>query len=119
MGIESVEKFVVEKLKELWQAMENLWGQFLEWFDKIFPPETRGEKLHHWLQIALPIAIAGVVLSLLLYCCYKCCCKCGGGRRVKMMKAPGRNCTMARPAFEANPKSYFRNLRAHPGDQLC
>ncbi|KAL3501529.1 hypothetical protein ACH5RR_035978 [Cinchona calisaya] len=112
MGKESVLNLIAEKFKELWMAIENFWGQFLGWFDKVFPPETRADKLHHWLHIALIILIVVVLLSCVYYCC-KCCC-CGKGR-VKMMKAPGRKCMMPRHIFASNPKSYFSNLRAYPG----
>lgn len=117
MGFDETVSFVEEKLQDLWLGMEDFWRQFLNWFDKVFPPETRGEKLHQWLAMALPFLITGVAVFTLLWCCYKCCC--GGGGRVRMMKAPGRNCRMPRHVFEANPKSYFSNLRSNPGDLLC
>ncbi|KAL3631259.1 structural molecule [Castilleja foliolosa] len=37
---------------------------------------------------------------------------------VKLMKAPGRNLMIPRSLFENDPKSYFLNLRASPGDHL-
>ncbi|KAL3501526.1 hypothetical protein ACH5RR_035975 [Cinchona calisaya] len=123
MGIESVLNLIGEKFKELWMAIENFWGQFLGWFDKVFPPETRADKLHQWLHIALIILIVVAAVVVLFSCVYYCCkwCCCGGGRRrgVRMMRAPGRNCWMPRQDFESDPRSYFSNLRAHPGDQLC
>ncbi|CAI9096423.1 OLC1v1032570C1 [Oldenlandia corymbosa var. corymbosa] len=121
MGTEEFVKMVLEKLKEAWVAMENLWGQLLGWMDKVFPPETRSEKIRHWVHLGVPI-LMGLVLVYLFYRCCKCCCgsrpRRGGGYN-KMMKAPGRNCRMPRNVFESNPKAYFRNLRAYPGDELC
>ncbi|KAH6798679.1 hypothetical protein C2S51_035163 [Perilla frutescens var. frutescens] len=121
MGVEEVMKLVVEKLKEALLAVENWGAEALGWFDDVFPPETRGDTVSHWFHVALPWIIAAVVLTVVICLC-RCCCKCccgGGGGRVRMMKAPGRNCRMPRSAFESNPRGYFRNLRAHPGDQLC
>nr|GLL32115.1 hypothetical protein Saspl_010887 [Ipomoea trifida]GMD13521.1 SAM and SH3 domain-containing protein [Ipomoea batatas]GMD21124.1 SAM and SH3 domain-containing protein [Ipomoea batatas] len=120
MGFDDIMNFVVEKLKEFLQTIQNLGGEALQWFDQIFPPETREDTIIHWVQVALPYLIAAVVLTLLICCCRCCCCCCrrGRGGLGRMMKAPGRNCRMPRSAFEANPRSYFRNLRAYPGDQL-
>lgn len=120
MDFKEMMKFVMEKMKEVWIAMGEFWGQLIDWFEKVFPAETRGEKVHHWLAVALPFMIAGAVLITLCCCCYKCCCSsCRGRGRVRTMKAPGRNCRMPRSAFESNPRSYFQNLRAYPGDELC
>uniref|UniRef100_A0A5B6YTR4 Transmembrane protein n=1 Tax=Davidia involucrata TaxID=16924 RepID=A0A5B6YTR4_DAVIN len=111
MGQESVMNFVMEKLKELLLVLENFGGFLLGWLDKVFPPETRGEKVNHWLHVAAPFIISGVVL-LMCICCCRCCCR--GGRAVKMMKAPGRGYRMPRAPFESNPGSYFRSLRGRP-----
>lgn len=119
MGLQEMMNFVVEKLKEALLAVENFGGEAVAWFDKVVPPETRGDKINHWFHVALPFLIAAVVLTVVICfcrCCYKCCCR---GRRVRTMKAPGRNCRMPRGVFESDPKGYFRNLRAHPGDELC
>ncbi|KAL1551160.1 hypothetical protein AAHA92_19038 [Salvia divinorum] len=121
MGLEEAMQFVVEKLKEALLAVENFGGEALAWFDGVFPPGTRADTVSHWFRVALPWIIAAVALTVLFYFC-RCCCRCccgGGGRRVRMMKAPGRNCTMPRNDFESNPRRYFRNLRASPGDHLC
>lgn len=115
-GEENVKDYVVEKFKEVVVMAGNLWGEMVGWIDKVFPPETRGEKLHHWIHVAAPFLIAGLVLVLCICCCRCCCC----GRSVKMMKAPGRNFRMPRHVFEGNPRSYFQNLRSGNSiDQLC
>ncbi|KAK4430109.1 hypothetical protein Salat_1311600 [Sesamum alatum] len=121
MGVEEVMKFVVEKLKEALLILENLGGEALAWLDRVFPPETRGDKIHHWLHVALPYLIATVVLAVVVWFCRCCrgCCLGRRGGRVRMMKAPGREYRMGRDVFESDPKGYFYNLRAHPGDQLC
>ncbi|KAH7839786.1 hypothetical protein Vadar_008894 [Vaccinium darrowii] len=101
MGAEEWFNYVVEKLKE-----------WLKKSDEVFPLETRGEDLKHWLIV--------VVLIACLWCCCRCCCRGGGrGRPVRMMKAPGRDYRMPRHVFEENPRSYFRNLRGKTGiDEL-
>ncbi|PIN11050.1 hypothetical protein CDL12_16359 [Handroanthus impetiginosus] len=104
-----------EKLKEALLAVENGRAKVLAWFDGVFPPETRGEKIRHWFHVAQPYLIAAVVLTLVVYFCRCCCGGPRGGRRVKMMKAPGKNHRMPRRDFENNPKGYFQNLRSHPG----
>ena len=109
MGAESVMKFVVEKLKELLVLLENFGGYLVDEVDKVFPPDSRGEKLRHWIQVGAPFLILGLVLVVFYYCCCGCC---RGRRGVKMMKAPGRDYRMARPPFESNPRGYFRSLRA-------
>ncbi|KAK4410424.1 hypothetical protein Sango_0115400 [Sesamum angolense] len=121
MGVEELMMMVVEKLKAALLALENLGSEALAWVDRVFPPETRGDKIHHCLHVALPYLIAAVVLAVVVCFC-RCCCGCCQGRsggRVRMMKAPGRDCRMPRHVFESDPKGYFNNLRAHPGDLLC
>ncbi|CAI9756147.1 unnamed protein product [Fraxinus pennsylvanica] len=122
MGVNEVMNFIVGKLKEFLLAMENFGGEVVDWFDKVFPPETRGDKIHHWLHVAIPFLIMAVALILFIWIC-RCCCRwCCSGRGSgggKMMKAPGRNFRMQRSVFENDPKGYFWNLRAHPGDELC
>ncbi|KAL1551161.1 hypothetical protein AAHA92_19039 [Salvia divinorum] len=98
MGLEEVVKFVMEKLKEALPPVENFGGEAIAWFDGVF-------------QAALPWIIAAVALTV-LFCLCRCCC--GGGRRERMMRAPGRNITMRRSDFETNPQEYFRNLRKRP-----
>lgn len=115
-------QFVVEKLKQALLAVEGFAGDALGWFDGAFPPETRGETVSRWFHAALPWIIGAVVLTVVFCfcrCCCRCCCGGGGGGGGRMMKAPGRNCTMPRSVFEGNPRGYFRDLRASPGDQLC
>lgn len=121
MGDENVKDYVLEKLKEVLVFMQYWWEELIHWVDKVFPPETRGDKFSHWVQVGKPFLIAGLVL-LMLICCFKCCCKCccGGRRSVRMMKAPGRNARMPRNVFERNPRSYFQNLRSGNSiDDLC
>lgn len=101
----------MEKLHQLLLLLENFWGYVLRKFDQVLPPETRSETLNHWLSVGLAVAIP---LSL-LFCCLYCCCRCcrSSGGRVRMMKTPGRNgLRMPRAPFEANPRTYFRGLRA-------
>ncbi|MCD9641077.1 hypothetical protein HAX54_026911 [Datura stramonium] len=121
MGIDEVKNYVVEKLKELLLLLDNFFGQFLGWFDKVFPPDTRKEKINHWFHVALPFLIVALIFAIVSYCC------CRGRRdddddhvyeEIRMMKAPGRNCTMSRSTFESDPKFYFQNLRSYPGDYL-
>ncbi|CAI9756148.1 unnamed protein product [Fraxinus pennsylvanica] len=119
MGVNEVMNFTVEKSKELRLAMENFGGEVVDWFDKVFPPETRGDKIHHWLHVATSFLIMAVA-SILFICIFRYCCRCCMGRGfgrvcVKMMKAPGRNFRMPRSVFESDPKGYFCNLRANPG----
>uniref|UniRef100_A0A0V0GUD1 Putative ovule protein n=1 Tax=Solanum chacoense TaxID=4108 RepID=A0A0V0GUD1_SOLCH len=118
MGIEEVKNYAIEKLKELFLLLNNFSGQFLSWFDKVFPPDTRKDKINHWFHVALPFLIVTMFFAVISYCCYCCCCRGGGRGRGRMMKAPGRNCRMQRSTFESNPRGYFRNLRSYPGDQL-
>ncbi|KAK3039793.1 hypothetical protein RJ639_027106 [Escallonia herrerae] len=110
---------VLDKLKEFLLVLQNFGGSVLDWFDKVFPPDTRGDQLRPWPHVGAPFLIAAVVLITCIWCC-KClrrCC-CGRGIGVKMMKAPGRNLRMPRHVFESNPRSYFSNLRANPGGKL-
>ncbi|KAA8529305.1 hypothetical protein F0562_033896 [Nyssa sinensis] len=109
-SVESAMNYVVEKLKELLLVLENFGGDLLNSLDKLFPPETTGKQLHHWIQVAAPFVIAGVVL-LMCICCCRCCCR-HGGRGIRMMKAPGRDYMMPRHVFESNPQSYFSGLRS-------
>lgn len=114
MGIEEVKNYAIEKLKELVLLLNNFSGQFLSWFDKVFPPDTRKGKINHWFHVALPFLIVTIFFAVISYCC----CRGRGRGRGRMMKAPGRNCRMQRSTFESNPRGYFRNLRSYPGDQL-
>ncbi|CAM0906667.1 unnamed protein product [Alopecurus aequalis] len=81
--------------------------------DELFPPETRSETLQQWLRVGVTMVLPALVLLCLARCCWRCCCARGrrGGR---MMVAPGRRgARMPRGAFEANPRSYFQDLRAN------
>ncbi|KAL6573540.1 hypothetical protein OROHE_001999 [Orobanche hederae] len=111
-------KFVVEKLKESLLAFETLGEGALAWFDRIFPLETRGDKISHWNHVALPYLIAAVVLTTVVCCC-SCCCgyyrgRVRGGRKLKRMNASGRNYRTRGDMFERDPRGYLRNVRAHP-----
>ncbi|KAK2983889.1 hypothetical protein RJ640_008048 [Escallonia rubra] len=111
--------YVLDKLKGFLLVLQNFGRSVLDWFDKVFPPDTRGDQLRHWLHVGAPFLIAAVVLITCIWCCKRLCrCCCGRGRVGKMMKAPGRNLRMPRNVFESNPRSYFSNLRANPGDKL-
>jgi len=115
MGAEEWFNCVVQKLKEWLIVIEKFGESLIKKLDEVFPPETRGEDLKHWLIVATLFIIAAVVLIACLCCCYRCCCRRGGGgRAVRMMKAPGRDYRMPRHVFEGNPRSYFRNLRGKP-----
>ncbi|KAL6983303.1 hypothetical protein U1Q18_016691 [Sarracenia purpurea var. burkii] len=115
MGTDDWMIFVLDKLKEWLVVLQNFGGSLIAKVDEAFPPETRAEQLKHWLQVAKPFIIAGVVLVICIGCCRRCC---GGRRAVKMMKAPGRDYRMPRSVFEGNPKSYFRGLHGKPTDEL-
>ncbi|PIN11048.1 hypothetical protein CDL12_16357 [Handroanthus impetiginosus] len=115
MRFDEVIRSVREKLKEALLAMENWGAEALAWFDGVFPPETRGEKIKQWFHVAQPYLIAAVVLTMVVYFCR--CCGGRGGGGVKMMKAPGRNRRMPRRDFEIDPKGYFQKLRSHPGSE--
>lgn len=106
-----------EKLQELLLALENFGNYLLNSFDKLFPPETREDKIRHWLHVATPYLIVAVIVVTVFFLCRCCCpCCCCGGRRssIKMMKAPGRDYRMPRHKFESNPRGYFRDLRGKP-----
>ncbi|KAA8532867.1 hypothetical protein F0562_033016 [Nyssa sinensis] len=94
MGAEGVMNCVVEKLKDFLLMLESFGGYLLGWLDNVFPPETTGEKVKHWLHVAAPFIITVVTLLMCICCCRRCCGR--GGRAVKMMKAPGRNYRMPR-----------------------
>ncbi|KAG8366483.1 hypothetical protein BUALT_Bualt17G0084700 [Buddleja alternifolia] len=47
--LEEVKKFVVDKSKEALLVVGNFGGDVLAWFDKVFPPETRREKMNEAL----------------------------------------------------------------------
>ncbi|CAK9186223.1 unnamed protein product [Ilex paraguariensis] len=113
VGADSMMNNVQDKQNQLFLMLENFGLYFIAWLDKVFPPETRGERLHYWLQVAAPFIIAGLILLVCLRCCIRCCRCCGRGGKVavKMMKAPGRNFRMPREVFESNPRSYFLQLR--------
>ena len=107
---ENIKDYVFEKLKEVVVFLQYWWEAVIHWSDKVFPPDSRADTLSHWVHVATPFLITGLVI-LVLICCVKCCC-CGGGRAVRMMKAPGRNIRMPRNVFERNPAGYFQNLRS-------
>lgn len=126
-----------------WQV-KNLCEQLVNWVDKVFPPETRVERINHWFHVALPYLIIALFLALFIYCCvyhglllnvmellktacgglfnimkdlFTCCWR-SQEPVVKMMIAPGRGIMIARSIFENNPAAYFSNLRANPGNFL-
>ncbi|PSR88373.1 SAM and SH3 domain-containing protein [Actinidia chinensis var. chinensis] len=110
LAAENSMNYVPDKLKEWLMVVVNFGGSLIGKVDEMFPPKTREEQLRRWLQVATPFIISAVVLLLCI-----CCSRCGGGREVKMMKAPGgRSKRMPRHVFEGNPKSYFRGLRGKP-----
>ncbi|PIN11052.1 hypothetical protein CDL12_16361 [Handroanthus impetiginosus] len=114
MRFDEVKKSVGEKLKEALFAVENWGAEALAWFDSVFPPDTRVEKIKHWFHVAQPYLIAGGALTIFVYFC-RCCCGRWGGGMVKMTKSPGRNRRMPRRDFEINPRGYFQRLRSHHG----
>ncbi|PIN11051.1 hypothetical protein CDL12_16360 [Handroanthus impetiginosus] len=113
MRFDEVMKSVGEKLKEALLAVGNWGAEALAWFDGVFPPDRRCEMIKHWFHVAQPCLTAAVVLTMVVWLC-GCCRLHGGGGRVKMMKAPGRNLRMPRRDFEINPRGYFQRLRSHP-----
>lgn len=112
VGADEMMNNLVEKLKQLFLMLENF-GLFLVGrVDEVSPPETRKERLQHWLRVGAPFVVAGLVILVLYWCfnrCIRCCC---GVKAVKMMKAPGANFRIPRHVFEASPKGYFRALHA-------
>ncbi|KAK4376567.1 hypothetical protein RND71_002863 [Anisodus tanguticus] len=113
MVMEQVMSSVMEKLKEALLMMLNFGGEIVSWFDEVFPPETRVEKINYWFHLALPYLIIALFLSLFMLCCY-CVALLGWGLskliNKKMMKAPGRNYNIYRDDFELDPSDYFRRL---------
>ncbi|KAM0838783.1 hypothetical protein ACQ4PT_060739 [Festuca glaucescens] len=80
--------------------------------DELFPPETRSETLGQWLHVGITVVLPALVLLCLARCCWRCCCARARGGRT--MAAPGRRgARMPRGPFEANPRGYFRDLRAN------
>ncbi|KAI7995093.1 hypothetical protein LOK49_LG11G01108 [Camellia lanceoleosa] len=135
--VEKWMNIVMDKLKELLVVLEDFGSSLIAKLDEVFPPDSRGDQLRHWLHVAAPFLIAAAVLLIMCLCCrcFFCCCSgmmslcrrcCSGimslcrrcccccGRGVKTMKAPGRNYRMPRSTFESNPRSYFRDLRGKP-----
>ncbi|KAL7181574.1 hypothetical protein ACSBR1_040465 [Camellia fascicularis] len=114
--VEKWMNIVMDKLKELLVVLEDFGSSLIAKLDEVFPPESRGDQLRHWLHVATPFLIASAVLLIMCLCCRCCCCCCsrGRGRGVRMMKAPGRNYRMPRSTFESNPRAYFRDLRGKP-----
>lgn len=111
--------YAMEKLKEVLVIIQSFCESLISKADEVFPPETREEKIRHWIHLATPYMILGVVLLLVVCCCRCCCCRRrGSGGMVKMMKAPGRNYRMPRHTFESDPRSYFRGLRGKSIDEL-
>ncbi|KAK1305879.1 hypothetical protein QJS10_CPA10g01774 [Acorus calamus] len=134
---ENFTDIALQKLKEALLFLCNLGGYALKKIDEVFPPETRSETLHRWIEVSksvvLPVAV-GLVVLYFFFCCifpilWICVCICfsslwrcifgcfrgfccSGMRKVKMMKAPGRwGHMMPRSRFESDPRGYFRGLR--------
>ncbi|WOK98451.1 hypothetical protein Cni_G07163 [Canna indica] len=108
--MDSMRKLLVEKLTQLLLVFMDAPGFLAEKVDQVFPPETRKETLHQWVDFGLRVVLLVMVVRLLLYCCG------GGGGRGRKMKAPGRHgARMPRSEFEANPRGYFVNHRAKKG----
>ena len=100
---------ILVKLKEWLSAIPILFFSLLHELDDAFPPETWAQ----WLATAVRYLIAGAfLLSLILFLC--CCCRRSSRISARTMKAPGTGGLhrLARSRFEANPRGYFRSLRA-------
>ncbi|KAL3631261.1 hypothetical protein CASFOL_024245 [Castilleja foliolosa] len=99
-GIEEMVNFVLEKLKQVLLAFQNVFFWFnnvslpdswrdnishwltavsnsgrdaLAWLDRVFPPGTRVQKIKLWLNLALPYLIAAVVLAVAIWVCLNLC----------------------------------------------
>lgn len=99
MGADEMMSNLQEKLKRLLLLLENFGLFLLGWLEEVFPPE-------HWLRVNAPLLITGLAVLVLVLCLIRCT------KPSKTMKAPGRNYRIPRAPFEANPKGYFRDLRA-------
>ncbi|KAI3744178.1 hypothetical protein L1987_57254 [Smallanthus sonchifolius] len=119
-------------------AISNFFQYLTGMFNQEFPPDTRDEQIHRWLDGATPYLIGAAVLITCLCCwscilscisCifvglfnavhsfFRCLCCCGTRSARRMMKAPGRpSMRLPRDAFEGNPKGYFRSLRGKPNN---
>lgn len=105
VGADDLIHNLVEKLKEILVMLENSGSSLTAWLDKVFPRETRKERILHWIHVSAPYVLPGLFLIVLFWLCSR-------GKGAKMMKAPGRNFRMPRTVFEADPKGYFRSLHA-------
>lgn len=99
-------KNLEENIKELVTTVERIGRSIAS------PPdvELRIRTTREMLQRNAPYFVMGLILVFSLWFCCRCFRYCCRMKTVKMMKAPGRNFRMPRPNFEANPRSYFRNL---------
>ncbi|XP_051207209.1 uncharacterized protein [Lolium perenne] len=105
-------ELIKAKFAELAAFFTSLLAALAKKADELFPPETRSETLGHWLRVGITVVLPALVLFCLARCCWRCCCARGRGGRT--MVAPGRRgARMPRGAFEANPRGYFRDLRAN------
>ncbi|KAK1296009.1 hypothetical protein QJS10_CPB15g01655 [Acorus calamus] len=70
----------LQKLKEALLFLCNLGGYALKKIDEVFPPETRSETIHHWIDVGkslvLPVAVGLVVLYFFCYCIFPMMCSC-------------------------------------------
>ncbi|CAI9096422.1 OLC1v1032569C1 [Oldenlandia corymbosa var. corymbosa] len=95
--------------KVLFWMMEKLGSILMALLGRIFPPETRKERIRYWILVGGPYAAVAVLLIMVLIVFGNCSSKKGE----KMMKAPGREFRMPRRDFEANPKGYFHGIRGN------
>jgi hypothetical protein len=108
-------EFLHEKLTLLLHFISTTFTSLSQYFDQIFPPETRQETIHHWIHIAVSVVLPVALAAFLVFYCCRCCCRSSGRSRGygRMMTAPGRGgAHMPRVSFEASPRDYFINLRA-------
>uniref|UniRef100_A0ACD5ULI2 Uncharacterized protein n=1 Tax=Avena sativa TaxID=4498 RepID=A0ACD5ULI2_AVESA len=105
-------ELIKAKAAELEAFLAGLLTALAKKADQLFPPETRSETLAQWLRFGVTVVLPALVLLCFLRCCWRCYCARGRGGRT--MAAPGRRgARMLRGAFEANPRGYFRDLRAN------
>ncbi|XP_037488908.1 uncharacterized protein LOC119367528 [Triticum dicoccoides] len=108
-------QLIKQKATELAAFLAGLLAALAKKADELFPPETRSETLAQWVRIGVTVVLPAALGALVLFWLARCCCSCCCGRRRggRTMVAPGRHgARMPRNAFEDDPRTYFRDLRA-------
>ncbi|KAF7014881.1 unnamed protein product [Triticum aestivum] len=108
-------ELIKQKAAELAAFLAGLLAALAKKADELFPPETRSETLAQWVRVGVTVVLPAALGALVLFWLARCCCRCCCGRRRcgRTMVAPGRGgARMPRYAFEDDPRTYFRDLRA-------